>query len=535
MNDLDFSQKENNKFKILIVDDAPKNIQLLANILSKESYQLGYAQNGMQALEIVKKSSFDLILLDVMMPELDGFQVCHQLKSDANTKNIPVIFLTAKTDEESIIKGFESGGVDYLTKPFNSAELKIRVKTHLEASNFKKRIIEINNQLVKEIEGRQEAELKLSIVASETDNGVMIFDSNGILEWQNISIGKMFEGTSVKDQLTNGKHIVEISQNADIEDICNECTQTGESKIYETEYFVEGNGSRWMQTTMTPIFNEQRKLEKIITIDSDITKIKKAEGEIKMQNEKITDSIRYALRIQHAILPPLQKLEQFFPESFILLRPKDIVSGDFFWIHETEENIYIAAVDCTGHGVPGAFMSIISNNLLNRAILQQKLEKPSDILDFLNQEVVISLNKDSSVEVKDGMDIALCAFNRNGNSLQYAGASNSLILIRDGELIEIRADSSPIGGDFMRGRNSFTNHLIEIKPQDRLYMFSDGYVDQFGGEDKRKFFKKNFRKLLVDSSTKTIRNQREHLKQVFKEWKGSLEQIDDVLIVGIQI
>lgn len=521
--------------KILIVDDTPKNIQILASVLSSKGYQLGYAQNGKQALEIVRKTAFDLILLDVMMPEMDGFEVCELLKQDEYTNEIPVIFLTAKTDEQSIIRGFQVGGIDYLTKPFNAEELLIRVQTHLQAGLFKRQLIETNERLQSEIKSREEAELKLSIVAKETINGVIIFDNKGLLEWHNVSMKSIYEGTNVENKLIPGTHLFEISENPEITNYFNYCLATGKSKIYETQTITDKGIMKWLQTTMTPIFGSNNVFGKLITIDTDITSIKKAEAEIHAKNIKITDSIQYALRIQNAILPKSGKLEELFPSSFVLLRAKDIVSGDFFWYNETDEKWYIAAVDCTGHGVPGAFMSIIANNMLNKILLLNKITQPALMLDQLDLQIKESLRNSEAGDVKDGMDIALISIDKSMKYLDFAGAYNSLWIIRNGELLEFKADNSPIGDKFLKDNMGFTNHKIDLQKGDRLYIFSDGYVSQFGGDLQRKYLKKNLKAFLLSIVDVPINEQKAKLERNFKEWQGNIEQIDDVLIVGIEI
>lgn len=529
---------DNNKdeFKVLIVDDTPQNIQLLANILSTESYQVGFAQNGEDALKIATSSHFHIILLDVMMPGIDGFEVCKQLKADEKTRDIPVIFLTAKTDQDSIVKGFELGGADYISKPFNQSELLVRVKTHIQSNAYKQKLIQTNNQLKEEIENRQEAELKLSIVASETDNGVMIFDENGRLEWQNFAIMNLYHDTEILNRLLNANHIIDISGNPKISNIFRNCEKNLRSEIFETSYKLDKGKIKWIQTTLTPIINGDGGIDKYVAIDADISNIKTAELEIKEKNKKIIDSIHYAYRIQNAILPPIKKINNYFPESFILFKPKDIVSGDFFWINEDNDKVFVAAVDCTGHGVPGAFMSLIGHNILNKAIHQQNLTKPSEILDFLNLEVKNSLQSiDEAFNVVDGMDLALCAFNKNSDSIEFAGAYNPLYIVRDKKIMEFEGDLIPIGEKLNNPSKKYTNHTIKLEKNDVLYLFSDGFPDQFGGPKRIKFFKRNFRKLLTGIHSFEMNKQKEELDEVFEEWKGDHEQIDDVIVIGIKI
>ena len=254
--------------------------------------------------------------------------------------------------------------------------------------------------------------------------------------------------------------------------------------------------------------------------------------ELEEKNKDITDSIRYAKRIQNAILPP----ENSFAETFILFKPKDIVSGDFYWVAVTETKQFIAAVDCTGHGVPGAFMSIIGHNSLNKIIKEYEFEEPAAILDQLNDEVSNTLQQQSEEdEVQDGMDIALVAYNFNTRELEYAGAYNPLYLIRDGELTEIKGDRFAIGRSSIKVHQKFTSHKLQLKPNDVTYIFSDGYVDQFGGADGKKLKSKALKEILLSIQHLDMQEQKEYLDEKIEEWRGNLPQIDDILFIGSRV
>lgn len=258
--------------------------------------------------------------------------------------------------------------------------------------------------------------------------------------------------------------------------------------------------------------------------------------EIEEQKRHITDSIQYAKRIQTAILPPDRYVNNLLKNNFILYLPKDIVSGDFYWLDKKEDLIMIAAVDCTGHGVPGAFMSIVGFNQLNYAVNVKKARKASDILDELNFGVTKTLREDQGpTSIRDGMDLALCTIDLKKKKLQYAGALNPLILIRDGELIQYKGDKMPIGTSIQGELLKFTNHLIDLKDGDCLYMFSDGYADQFGGPDNKKFLSKRFRNLLFEIHNKPLDEQHQILVKTLEDWKGDEEQVDDIIVMGIRI
>ncbi len=253
--------------------------------------------------------------------------------------------------------------------------------------------------------------------------------------------------------------------------------------------------------------------------------------ELEEKNKDITDSIRYAKRIQNAILPP----QESFTETFILFKPKDIVSGDFYWLARTEKKQLIAAVDCTGHGVPGAFMSIIGHNSLNKIVKEYHISEPAAILDQLNRELIQTLHQQSEEdEVKDGMDIALISIDIETRELEFSGAYNPLYHIRNGELNEIKGDRTAIGRTSQQVQK-FTNHSVKLQKGDMVYIFSDGYADQFGGPEGKKFKYSTLKKLLMDIREKPLGEQRNILDSTLEEWKGRLEQLDDILIIGCRI
>jgi len=251
-----------------------------------------------------------------------------------------------------------------------------------------------------------------------------------------------------------------------------------------------------------------------------------ASRELARKNKNITDSIRYAKRIQLSLLPD----ELPYKDTFILFKPKDIVSGDFFWFHNTGEHEFMAAVDCTGHGVPGAFMSIIGHNALNKIINEYKIIRPSEILDQLNVEVSNTLHQQSESSVHDGMDLSLICINRSNKSLQYSAAFNPLYIVRGGELLEYRGNRFSIGK--IRKKREFENHEIKLEDGDIIYMFSDGYADQFGGTGERKFKASAVKDLLIRIKDKPMEKQKEVLNDTIENWRGTLEQVDDILFIG---
>lgn len=260
------------------------------------------------------------------------------------------------------------------------------------------------------------------------------------------------------------------------------------------------------------------------------TKINSQVRVIESAHKEITDSINYSKRIQRAILPSLTKINSLFPNSFILYKPKDIVAGDFYWIDSSNIPAYFAVGDCTGHGVPGAMMSVICINALNRSLKEFNLTQPNHILEKTRDLVIKDLG-DSKDSINDGMDIALCSL--SDNKLNYSGANIKLYLLRNNSIIEFKPNKQPIG-KHVNEKLPFSNHSIELIKGDSIYLITDGYVDQFGGPKVKKFKTPALKKLLLSIQSENLDSQKEILNSSFESWKGDLEQIDDVCIMGIK-
>jgi CheY-like chemotaxis protein len=386
---------------VLIVDDNPKNLQVLGNYLQIEGYQVEFALDGNSALDWIERTEFDLILLDIMMPGMDGFEVCRILKSDPVKQKIPVIFLTAKVDTESIVNAFDLGAVDYVIKPFNQKELIARVKTQIEIKR-----------------GRDE-----------------------------------------------------IARN-----------------LKEIEY----------------------------------------------KNKLIKYSIQYAHTIQAAVLRASMNGSDFFPEQFCLILPKDIVSGDFYWFHRIDNKLLVGVFDCTGHGIPGAFMSILGVTLLNETVIREKITEPHFILNRLREKIIEALGQKGIFwEVTDGMDGSIISYDLTNKTLVYSGAFNPMYLIRDNKIIEFKGDRMPLS--YHDNISDFSCQKIKTKPNDLVYLFTDGYIDQFGGQEEKKFQRTQFKQVLLKSHKNPLAVQKEMLLDIYHTWKGSEDQVDDITVVGLKL
>ncbi len=272
--------------------------------------------------------------------------------------------------------------------------------------------------------------------------------------------------------------------------------------------------------------------ELVQTLDT----LHKAKREIEDKNKEITDSITYAQRIQQAILPLAENFNQALSGCFVLFKPRDIVSGDFYYLEEVKGKIIVAAIDCTGHGVPGAFMSMLGKEILDNVILEREIIEADKILNELHKGIRQVLKQKASSN-RDGMDLSLLVIDKTNNTIEYAGAKNALIYVQDGELVEIKADKMSIGGEQQEEERIFTKHHIEIKPNTTFYLFTDGYQDQFGGPEGRKFMIKRLREIILNINQRPMKDQKLILNQRIEQWmkEGSERQIDDILVMGIRV
>ncbi|MFW5644834.1 MAG: two-component regulator propeller domain-containing protein [Bacteroidota bacterium] len=286
--------------------------------------------------------------------------------------------------------------------------------------------------------------------------------------------------------------------------------------------------------------NTLRKTNRILRERENTAKeVAKQKDLLSKRNKNIEDSLKYAHRIQSAMLNTPKIFKKYLPESFILHKPKDIVSGDFYWISQQGEKVYVAAVDCTGHGVPGAFMSVIGFELFRKIVNAQNLKDPGEVLDALNDNFQEIFGIENDISLRDGMDLAFCEIEKKKMRLKYAGAFNPLYLIRDNKLMEVKGDRMSIGADndpriLNAVEKKFTSHTIDLQESDMIYLFSDGYADQFGGPEGKKFKYRRFRHLLLTVHQLPMEKQKEFLNESIEDWRGEIDQIDDILVIGIK-
>lgn len=401
------SEKGVSQNRILVVDDMLVHREMVLNLLDKEKYSVTLAQSGEEAIDIMMKERFDLVLLDVEMPGMNGFEVCEIIRKDENTKDIPVIFVTSNGKIENKISGFGIGAQDFVTKPFNSRELLVRINTHL-------------------------------LLKRKSD---VIRNMNKVLE---------------------------------------------------------------------------------------------------EKNRDIMQSIEYSRYIQQALLPSLRNLDKLITHKFIFHKSKDLIGGDFYWFKQCGPKLYIVVADCTGHGVPGALMSVLGISELNDVMSEHFNYPPNEILNMLRLKVVKALHqKDEASYPNDGMDVAMCFIDFENLKMQYAGANIPLFLMRKSEnqtfeLIKRVPDRLPVG-NHPNIKTSFTNHQFDLHENDRVYLFTDGYISQFGGDENKTFKTRRLIELLKEIQNMNLKEQKTYIEKTLMNWKGTNAQVDDILALGFQI
>jgi phosphoserine phosphatase RsbU/P len=395
--------------RILVVDDIAIHREALFSLLTKEKFIVTLAESGKEALAFMEAEQFDLVLLDVEMPEMNGFEVCQVMRNDIHLKDIPVIFVTSYGKIENKLSGFGTGAQDFITKPYNERELLVRIKTHL---------------------------------------------------------------------LLKHKSDVIRNMNADLE----------------------------------------------------------------LKNKNITQSIEYAKYILHALMPSAKSLDKLIPEKFIYYKSKELIGGDFYWFKQCGHQLYMAIADCTGHGVPGALMSVLGISLLNEVMTDHAyFYSPNEILNKLRVKVIKALNKKTGpLYNNDGMDIAMCLIDFENMKLQFSGANIPFFLMRKDaarntyELLKRNPDRMPIG-NYPDTKTSFVNHYIDLHEDDRIYLFTDGYASQFGGEYEKTYKSRRLIELIKQIQAYDMKKQKAVLEDSFTKWKRDNFQVDDVLVVGLHL
>ncbi len=421
----------------------------------------------------------------------------------------------------------------------NINKLKIAEKENLEQKNElqkQKESLINTNQILESYVWELE---KLSLVAQQTDNSIFITDYQGNIIWVNQAFER-HSGYQIDQYLKQfGNTIFKASASPDISNAFNKVITQKKSVQYSFKTKTSKGDTIWLSTTLTPTFDSYHNVKNVIAICSDITKIKLQEEMIENQNQEITNSIEYAKRIQDALKPMKIFTETLLDNYFIINLPRDIVSGDFYWVDYKDNKIIFAVGDCTGHGIPGAFMSILGMSILKNIINQATIIQSNYILDNLRLGIIKTLHQHGKEgETQDGIDLSLCILDSQNMTLDYCGAYGYGYLIKkeenNNQIIRLKNNRMPIG-IHQRDNIPFINYTYQLQKDDQIFLLSDGFLDQFGGLENKKFYAKNWEKLLQDICNKNINQQKEEILQTFQSYKGENPQLDDILIFSVKI
>jgi serine phosphatase RsbU (regulator of sigma subunit)/FixJ family two-component response regulator len=552
---------------ILCVDDEPAILAVLGNQLRaafKKEFRIETAESGEEALEIIEElpntgQEIAVLITDQIMPGMKGDELL--IKAHEHIPETPKILLTGQTQLDAVRNAINHAKLsNYIQKPWDREALILTVgeaaRNYLQRSQLLEfgqhnRLLKMLNKSTQEISGEMETPMLVEKLI------------------RNLLINTLAERIAVFLENNNelelaGYHNVEESERLSTDLPENAAELTAKFRLllelfdkqsaapWETFAEIRNGGQLlgyiWLSNpNERKLFNaNQREIVGMLASQAAISllnarlysQLNEAFVQLSEQNHKIVESINAARRIQFDTLPDIQMIQAVLPESFIFLKPRDVVSGDFYWFCKQEKRVLLAAVDCTGHGVPGAFMCMLGNSVLNQIIADHPEINPGEILNLLNKRVLQALKQSG-----DGMDITLCSIELHDNSIgggsrtgsirmEYAAAKNPLYLIRNGHLAVCPADKFPIGGRYYSDR-FFTNQHVELRPGDRIYMFSDGFADQFGGPKGRKYTYKQLQETFLSLQSVAVSGQGAELSQYLADWQGDNAQVDDILVIGV--
>lgn len=506
------------KSKILVIDDSPINIKIVAQVLHAENYQVYTALNGTIGIKIAETKFPDLILLDIMMPEIDGFEVCAALKKNNLTRDIPVIFLTASNQVEDLSQGFEIGAVDYLLKPFKPSELLIRVKNHIKLKIAYDHLRVLYNSPYHTFISLN-SNLEIISFNYTANNREMMFNNRALKISESI-----YNYIPIEDHHTFRDLFTDVANN--------------NYRMLERKYKDEYSQDRWYNYIFEPVYNKQGEFEGYLINGTDITEKKEAEfkaksyfDEITILHEETQQSLTYASYIQNAILSDHLVINSVCSDHFLIYKPKDKVSGDFYWTQIVNGKLVVVVGDCTGHGVPGSLLTAISIMLIERIVVSNEVTEPNEILEHLNKQIKATLNQ-KDVNIRDGLEASVCVV--DGNVLHFAGAKRSILIKRGKEIIELKGNRKDLGSDYLHDLN-FTTHIFDLHKDDVFYLFTDGIVDQTGGAKGKKLLKKRFKEQIIKLISDEMPQQQNTFLEFIENWmQPNNTQTDDILLMGIK-
>ena len=560
---------------ILCVDDEKIILDALEEQISSrlgDDFDIELAESGEEALEIIDEldeEGIDLaiVISDHLMPGMKGDEFL--IKVHQKHPDTIKILLTGQAGIEAVQKAINEARLyRYLSKPWEENDLLLTIEEAAKYYNQYQELRKYNRLLRKLNEATQELsglatskELK-ELLRKVLDSAIeTVSAERGFLLLQDGKALKLEAFFSMnKEELNKILYAYNKDPNRTVQTIMNYVMKALEGPEEKDTRFVT-RIYRKGKTLGYLYLDNPYSNEVIDNVQKEILRMLAANAAISLENyflyknveeerrkvmeslATINESLHYARKIQYAILPNLGLLKNDFPESFVFYKPLQVVSGDFYWFTEEEDHYVIAAVDCTGHGVPGAFMSVLGSNLLNYVVKELKILEPSAILETLDKSVREALRRenkpDDNEKVRDGMELALVVIDKNERKLHFAGAVRPLVLIRQGELIYTKGTFRPIGGDELGERSvPYQVHTFDIQIDDIIYLYSDGVTDQFGGDPKkpRKFSSRRFKNLLLEISDKPMSEQEKIIEQTIEKWRKSAneEQTDDLMVIGVK-
>lgn len=556
------------KSKILIVDDKRENLYTLENVLKSLDAEIVKADNGNDALIATLNNEFALAILDVQMPGMDGYELAELMRGESETKYLPIIFLSAVfSDDFHVFKGYDAGAVDFIAKPFNPDVLLAKVRIFLELYSQRISLEKHKRELLKSnalMTSVMESPRNIGIFALDREYCYISFNQNHKdmikrLYGEDIKIG-MRKLDIIKNEVEREKSKLNFDsalcgETFVLIEVNDECG-SGDNfcRYYRENHYnpiIVGDEIIGLTVFLTDITKSKQTEEDLKDINEklreQIDERKRAEEELlknkdkaerereiaEVANKKIMASIRYAHMIQSSLLPNPENIKGFLPDSFFIWMPRDIVGGDFIFTDYVEDGFIVAVIDCTGHGVPGAFMTMIASFGLRKIIGSEGFRDPAKILKRLNFIVKTTLQQDTEYALSDdGLDAAVCFISESSGTLTFAGAKLPLVYIHNEKITIVKGDRQSIGYRRSELNFNFTNNEIRIEKGMCFYMLSDGFIDQLGGENHRRFGSWRFKDLLKNNYMKSFEKQREIMIQTFTEHKGKNERQDDVTVIG---
>lgn len=545
------------KLRILILEDNLADVQLIVQTLKSAGLEFDYlcADTRETFLSAFVEYDPDIILSDYGLPNYNGLAAYEDCKE--NGALAPFILVTGSMPDEIAVECLKAGVDDYILKD-RLSRLPEAIANALDKKRLEGEKLKVIKDLVVSQRRLAEAERLAKVGNWEWDvpSGKMIWSDEMYRIYEvlkrnhkpDYSNFLAFFGEEDKEKVSTKIKKILARQAFYLE--ARAGIKTGEGNTKVLHFIIKAsktaNGSDRLKVfgtiqDITMLHSKERELRELT--EELECKVKERTKELTRLNERLvfknaemTNSLRYAQLIQRALLSKLAECRVLFPESFVLWLPKDIVSGDFYWHHQDGDKYYIAAVDCTGHGVPGAFMSMIGHQLLNKIVLEEGCSEPAEILERLDVGIIKALQNETGREMGDGMDIALCRVDKAERKLTFAGALRPLFYHDGKKLKEINGSRFPLGGLYSKiSEKEFKQSTVSYKPGDNIYLSSDGYYSQFGGNMGKKMMKRRFTNLLSDVGTKPIEQQYDILKEHLDDWKGKEEQVDDVLVIGIKL